>query len=122
MSKKTKHQKELIEHKLNNTTKELNQLESKYINLISTLPTLISTQLLSTTNSTITFKLNTNLKHLLYQTQQDYNNLNNNNLNNLNNTITKLNYDYFNKELTLLEQEKQTNKQLISGLTKYNNE
>ena len=34
MSKKTKHQKELIENKLKNTTNELTQLETKYDTLI----------------------------------------------------------------------------------------
>jgi len=117
MSKKTKHQKELIENKLKNTTNELTQLETKYNTLILNLKTLISPHLLlPTTHSNITFKLNTTLQTLLYEKNQEYNN------NTINNTNTKLNYEYFNKEITLLEQEKQNNKQLISGLTKNNNE
>ena len=117
MSKKTKHQKELIENKLKNTTNELTQLETKYDTLISTLQTLITPHLLlSQTHSNITFKLNTTLQTLLYAKNQEYNN------NTINYTITKLNYEYFNNEITLLEQEKQNNKQLISGLTKNNNE
>jgi len=123
MSKKTKHQKELIENKINNTTRELNQLETKYDTLILNLKTLISPHLLlPNTNSNKTFKLNTILQTLLYEKNQEYNNHTNNNTNYTNYTITKLNYDYFNKEITLLEQEKQNNKQLISGLTKNNNE
>jgi len=117
MSKKTKHQKELIENKLKNTTNELTQLETKYDTLILNLKTLISPHLLlSQTHSNITFKLNTTLQTLLYEKNQEYNN------NTINNTNTKLNYEYFNKEITLLEQEKQNNKKLISGLTKNNNE
>ena len=147
MSKKSKHQKELIENKLNNTTKELNQLETKYDTLILNLKTLISPHLLlQKPYSNKTFKLNTTLQTLLYEKNQEYNNntnnntnnnntnnntnnnntnnnTNNNNINNNTNyTISKLNYEYLNTELTLLEQEKQTNKQLISGLTKNNNE
>ena len=131
MSKKTKHQKELIENKLNDTTKQLTQLESNYINLITNLKTLIPTHLLTqTSNSNITFTLNNNLKTVLYQTHQIYNDINNN-INNptnnttnntINNTIPKLNYDYFNTELTLLEQTKQNDKKIISSLTKQNNE
>ena len=117
MSKKTKHQKELIENKLKNTTNELTQLETKYDTLILNLKTLISPHLLlSQAHSNITFKLNTTLQTLLYAKNQEYNN------NTINYTITKLNYEYFNNEITLLEQEKQNNKQLISGLTKNNNE
>ena len=125
MSKNTKHQKELLESKLNNSKKELNQLEIKYDNLILKLQTIISPYLLHTYTSNIKFKLNTNLQTLLNQKHQYYNNINTintNNTNNTNNTITKLNYDYFNKEIILLEQEKKNNKQVISRLTKNNNE